>query len=68
MANARTVHAERPARVADRPWWSDARGTEREKTLTLRALKDLEFDRAMGKISEGDFAKWVPVYERVRLD
>jgi len=27
---------------------------EREKTLTLRALKDLEFDRAMGKISEAD--------------
>jgi hypothetical protein len=30
---------------------------EREKTLTLRAIKDLEFDRAMGKISEGDFAE-----------
>ena len=30
---------------------------EREKTLTLRALKDLEFDRAMGKISETDFAE-----------
>jgi hypothetical protein len=30
---------------------------EREKTLTLRAIKDLEFDRAMGKISEKDFAE-----------
>ena len=30
---------------------------EREKTLTLRALKDLEFDRAMGKISEADFSE-----------
>jgi hypothetical protein len=30
---------------------------EREKTLTLRAIKDLEFDRAMGKISEADFAE-----------
>jgi len=30
---------------------------EREKTLTLRALKDLEFDRAMGKISEPDFVE-----------
>jgi hypothetical protein len=30
---------------------------EREKSLTLRALKDLEFDRAMGKISEADFAE-----------
>jgi hypothetical protein len=28
---------------------------EREKLLTLRAIKDLEFDRAMGKLSEGDF-------------
>lgn len=28
---------------------------EREKHLTLRAIKDLEFDRAMGKLSEDDF-------------
>ena len=28
---------------------------EREKTLVLRSIKDLEFDRAMGKISEKDF-------------
>jgi hypothetical protein len=28
---------------------------EREKTLVLRALKDLEFDRAMGKVSGRDF-------------
>jgi hypothetical protein len=28
---------------------------EREKTLTLRSIKELEFDRAMGKISEKDF-------------
>jgi hypothetical protein len=27
---------------------------EREKFLVLRAIKDLEFDRAMGKVSEGD--------------
>ena len=30
-------------------------GLEREKMLALRALKDLEFDRAMGKLSEQDF-------------
>jgi hypothetical protein len=30
---------------------------EREKTLVLRAIKDLEFDRAMGKVSEKDFAE-----------
>ena len=28
---------------------------EREKLLTLRALKDLEFDKAMGKLSPRDF-------------
>jgi hypothetical protein len=28
---------------------------EREKMLALRAIKDLEFDRAMGKVSEDDF-------------
>jgi len=27
----------------------------REKALTLRAIKDLEFDRAMGKVSASDF-------------
>jgi len=30
---------------------------EREKTLVLRAIKELEFDRAMGKVSEQDFAE-----------
>jgi hypothetical protein len=30
---------------------------EREKTLSLRAIKELEFDRAMGKISEKDFVE-----------
>jgi len=28
---------------------------EREKVLTLRAIKELEFDRAMGKVSAEDF-------------
>jgi hypothetical protein len=30
---------------------------EREKTLVLRAIKELEFDRAMGKVSEPDFVE-----------
>jgi hypothetical protein len=30
---------------------------EREKTLALRAIKELEFDRAMGKVSEKDFGE-----------
>ena len=29
---------------------------EREKTLALRSIKELEFDRGMGKVSEKDFA------------
>jgi hypothetical protein len=30
---------------------------EREKTLVLRSIKELEFDRAMGKVSEKDFGE-----------
>jgi hypothetical protein len=30
---------------------------ERDKALTLRAIKELEFDHAMGKLSDGDFAE-----------
>jgi hypothetical protein len=30
---------------------------ERDKVLVLRAIRDLEFDRAMGKVSEKDFAE-----------
>jgi hypothetical protein len=32
---------------------------EREKMLTLRSIKELEFDRAMGKVSEKDFDEMV---------
>jgi len=30
---------------------------EREKTLVLRSIKELEFDRGMGKVSEKDFGE-----------
>jgi len=30
---------------------------ERDKLLTLRSIKELEFDRAMGKVSESDFVE-----------
>jgi hypothetical protein len=36
---------------------------ERDKALTLRAIKELEFDRAMDKVSEPDF---VEVRDRLR--
>ena len=32
---------------------------EREKTLTLRSIKELEFDRAMGKVADEDFKEMV---------
>lgn len=32
---------------------------EREKALVLRSIKELEFDRAMGKIADADFAEMV---------
>jgi hypothetical protein len=37
---------------------------EREKFLTLRAIKELEFDRAMGKVSEAD---WHEMSGRLRV-
>jgi hypothetical protein len=37
---------------------------ERDKLLTLRSIKELEFDRAMGKVSEADF---VEMRDRLRL-
>jgi hypothetical protein len=36
---------------------------EREKTLALRAIKELEFDRAMGKLSDAD---WQEMSTRLR--
>jgi hypothetical protein len=30
---------------------------ERDKALTLRSIKELEFDRAMGKVSEADYVE-----------
>ncbi len=36
---------------------------EREKALTLRAIKELEFDKAMGKLSEAD---WQEMSGRLR--
>jgi hypothetical protein len=36
---------------------------EREKMLALRSIKELEFDRAMGKVSEGD---WKEMSGRLR--
>lgn len=43
---------------AESPSMSGSRtraAVEREKTLVLRSIKELEFDRAMGKVSTADF-------------
>lgn len=48
--------AARDAAVSGPPASERARtALEREKALVLRSIKELEFDRAMGKISPGDF-------------
>ena len=52
-----------PISAADEPTGSAILGgrtraaLEREKALALRAIKELEFDRAMRKVSEKDFAE-----------
>ena len=43
------------SRLADRPSERARAVLEREKTLVLRSIKELEFDRAMGKVSAKDF-------------
>ena len=46
-----SLQADRPQALGQR-----TRATlEREKLLTLRAIKELEFDKAMGKVSDEDF-------------
>jgi hypothetical protein len=48
-----TTREERTAMIGERT----RPALEREKMLALRAIKELEFDRAMGKVSEKDFAE-----------
>jgi len=43
------------SRLAERPSDRARAALEREKTLVLRSIKELEFDRAMGKVSDKDF-------------
>jgi hypothetical protein len=44
-------HDERAVLIGDRT----RAALEQEKSLALRTIKELEFDRAMGKVSEDDF-------------
>ena len=43
------------SRLAERPSERARAALEREKTLVLRSIKELEFDRAMRKVSDKDF-------------
>ena len=43
------------SRLSDRPSERALAAIEREKALVLRSIKELEFDRAMGKVSPRDF-------------
>jgi hypothetical protein len=43
------------SQLSDRPSERARAALEREKALVLRSIKELEFDRAMGKVSPGDF-------------
>lgn len=48
------------AELASEPLGRRSRAAlEREKTLVLRSIKELEFDRAMGKVAEDDFKEMV---------
>ena len=50
---AGTVRDDAPELLGDRT----RAALEREKMLVLRSIKELEFDRGMGKVSEKDFAE-----------
>jgi hypothetical protein len=50
---AGTVRDDGPELIGDRT----RAALEREKMLVLRSIKELEFDRGMGKVSEKDFAE-----------
>ena len=52
LSGVRTTTDIAPARLG-----RNRAALEREKTLALRAIKELEFDRAMGKVSEKDFTE-----------
>jgi hypothetical protein len=58
VAAFRTLAPFSNPRAADAPQILGGRtraALEREKALALRSIKELEFDRAMGKVSEKDF-------------
>src|SRR5687767_13420751 len=54
-ASVRTLFGETPLAGADAYALGAPRAEEEQKRAVLRALKDLEFERSVGKISEEDY-------------
>lgn len=61
-ASLRTFLGETPLEGADAYALAAPRAEEEQKRAVLRALKDLEFERGVGKISEEDYAVLVTKY------
>lgn len=60
--SVRTLLGETPLSGADAYALAAPRAEEEQKQAVLRALKDLEFERSVGKISEEDYAALVAKY------
>jgi ribosomal protein L40E len=61
-SSVRTLAGETPLAGADAYALGAPRAEEEQKRAVLRALKDLEFERNVGKISEEDYAELVAKY------
>src|SRR5215218_9781181 len=61
-ASVRTLFGETPLSGADAYALGAPRSEEEQKQAVLRALKDLEFERSVGKISEEDYKALVAKY------
>jgi hypothetical protein len=60
--SVRTLLGETPLSGADAYALAAPRAEEEQKQAVLRALKDIEFERSVGKISEEDYAALVAKY------
>lgn len=60
--SVRTLIGEAPLAAADAYAMSAPRAEEEQKRAVLRALKDLEYERSVGKISEEDFRELTQRY------
>jgi hypothetical protein len=61
-SSVRTLAGETPLAGADAYALGAPRAEEEQKRAVLRALKDLEYERSVGKISEEDYAELVAKY------